>query len=266
MKDYALELVSRKSGFDQKLNAMREYLQAFVLKILSQEGLFRTTAFVGGTALRFLYELPRFSEDLDFSHVKGRALPFEKIMAKLKSELNLSGYTIEIRYRDAKTVQYGFVKFQGLMREAGLSPLPSQVFSIKVERDTKPPPGAQLETRIVNKYFPIAFLSFDVGSLFAGKLHALLNRKYTKGRDFFDIGWYLSRWPRLEPNLILLQNALKQTGWIGVLPARDNWRDLIRSVVARADWKQVRQDVRHFLERPEDIDVFTKEGVLQLLK
>ena len=67
MKDHCLALVAAKSGYNDKLNAMREYLQAYILSFMYEGGVFRHAAFVGGTALRFLHGLPRFSEDLDFS-------------------------------------------------------------------------------------------------------------------------------------------------------------------------------------------------------
>lgn len=266
MKDYCLELASKKTDSSVKLNIMREYLQAYVLKVMSDAGMFRYAAFLGGTALRFLYGLPRFSEDLDFSLVKNEAYNFPVLLKRIKEELLLAGYDISLTYSDDKNVHSAFVRFTGLLYEAGVSPLKSQKFSIKVEIDTNPPKGEVLKTDIVNKYFPIAFLSYDLSSLFAGKLHALLSRKYTKGRDFFDLGWYLSRWKDISPNMALLHNALKQTGWKKEFPTEENWRDFICDVVKMADWKKVAEDVKNFLESPSDMDVFSRENVLKLIK
>lgn len=266
MKDYCLEIAAKQTGTNAKLNIMREYLQAYTLRVMYDEGVFRTTAFLGGTALRFLYNLPRFSEDIDFSSVKSDELNFSNLIKKVKEELILAGYEISINYNDEKTVHNAFIKFEGLMYEAGISPLKSQNFSIKLDVDTNPPEGASLKTNIVNKYFPISFLSYDINSLFAGKLSALLSRKYTKGRDFFDLGWYLSKWKDISPNMILLENALKQTGWKKEFPSRDNWRDFIYKVVKETDWNKVKQDVQNFLENPSDADIFSKENILELLK
>lgn len=266
MKDYLLELVSAKDGYNAKVNTMREYLQAYVLRVMHDEGIFRSTAFLGGTALRFLYDLPRFSEDLDFSSAGKLSFDFSALLKKIISEFAAAGYDALLTYNDQKTVNSAFIKFSGLMFEAGVSPLKSQKFSIKIEIDTKPPEGAMLQTRIVNKYFPISFLSYEVNSLFAGKLHALLSRKYTKGRDYFDLGWYLSKWKGLEPNFKLLDNALKQTGWDKDFPTKDNWRDFIYKIVDDTDWKKVKYDVEPFLERLRDIEIFSKENVLKLIK
>lgn len=266
MKDYCLELTASKTGDNNKLNAMREYLQAYMLNLMYERSLFRNAAFVGGTALRFLHGLPRFSEDLDFSQAGKEKIPFGALMDKVVRELELTGYTVSVNVNKEKTVCSAFVKFEGLMFEAGISPLKSQKFSVKIEIDTNPPQGAVLETQVVNKYFPIAFLSYDLASLFAGKLNALLSRKYTKGRDFFDLGWYLSKWRDLSPNIALLTNGLKQAGWQGKMPSENNWRDLIYEVVKKADWRKVRREVENFLENPSDLNVFSQENTLSLIK
>ena len=265
MKDYLLELVSKQTGFNGKLNIMREYLQTYALRILYEQRVFRSTAFLGGTALRFLYNLPRFSEDLDFSLTKKMEYSFVALAKKLKKEFTLSGYDLSVSYNDKKNVRYAFLRFAGLMYEAGLSPMRTQKFAIKIELDTNPPAGANVKTAITNKFLPISFLSYDLASLFAGKLHALLSRKYTKGRDFFDLGWYLSRWKNISPNFTLLGNALLQTGWKGKMLSKNNWRNFLYKIVERTDWKKVRKDVKNFLENPSDMDIFSQENILKLI-
>jgi len=265
VKEHCLELAAAQKSAPAKYNAMREYLQAYALKIMHGRKAFQSTAFVGGTALRFLYGLPRFSEDLDFSLHEKPGYSFPDLMNIVKQEFILAGYEPHVTYDETKIVQSAFIKFGGLLYEAKLSPMKNQKFSIKIEIDTKPPKGAVLTTQIVNKFFPIAFLSYDLPSLFAGKIHALLTRKYTKGRDFFDIGWYLSRFKTLVPNFRLLHNALTQTGYAKKMPAEKDWRNYLNGVVEKADWKTVHKDVVNFLETPEDMDIFTKENVLRLI-
>ena len=266
MKDYALELAATATSYNAKLNIMREYLQAYILRAMHDAGVFRSTAFVGGTALRFLYRLPRFSEDLDFSQVSPPGCDFSDLCARIKREFQAAGYTVAVTIKEDKVVRHAFVKISELLHDAGLSPLKSQNLSVKIEIDTNPPPGADLKTTTINQYFPLSFLSYEASSLFAGKLHALLSRKYTKGRDFFDLGWYLSRWKDMTPNLTLLENALKQTGWKGPIPTERTWRSMIAQVVAQADWAAVRADVENFLENPGDLAVLSKENVLGLLE
>ena len=265
MKDYTLQLASSRTGYDEKLNCLREYLQAYILRILFDDGFFDYSAFVGGTALRFLYRIPRFSEDLDFSMIGRELYPFESGMLKLKRELNISGYDVTIKYNDSKTVQYAMIGFVGIMFEAGISPQRNQKLSIKIDIDTRPPEGAVPATHISNVHFPLAYVTYDLPSLFTGKLHAILCRSYTKGRDFFDLGWYLSRWPDISPNMEFLRNGLRQTGWKESFPSEDDWRKRLYRVVEAANWEMVRKDVTPFLERPADLSIFTQKNVLQLL-
>jgi len=93
VRDYVLELVAARTGLNAKLNIMREYLQAYILRIMHDEGVFRSTAFLGGTALRFLHKLPRFSEDLDFS-ITGdtQQYTFVDLVAKIKQCLENKKY------------------------------------------------------------------------------------------------------------------------------------------------------------------------------
>ncbi len=266
MKDYVLELAQKQTGFNTKLNIMREYLQIYILRILHDERFLRTIAFLGGTALRFIHGLPRFSEDLDFSLIEGKKYSLIDLIKKVKRELEIAGYSVTTTYNERKVVQYVFFRFEGLMYEAGISPHPQQKISIKLEIDTNPPKGAVLRPYIFNKYFPLAFLSYDLSSLFAGKLSALLTRKYTKGRDFFDIGWCLSRWRDIYPNIELLHNALRQAGWKKEIPGENNWREYLYTAVEKADWEKVRRDVENLLENPLDMNIFTRENVLNLIK
>jgi len=265
VKEYLLNLINDRDANQDKLNIMREYLQAYALRSFQDQGGFKCYAFIGGTSLRFLYDLPRFSEDLDFSQVHHPDSAFEDILKSIKQEFILAGYDVEVKYKD-KVVQSATFKFKELLYEAGLSPLKKQVFSIKMEVDTNPPQGAVLETKIINKFFPIAFLSFDLPSLLAGKMHALLSRTYTKGRDYYDLSWYLSRYKELSPNITLLRNALKQTEWKGETPDINNWRDILCQVIKEVDWSKVVKDVSPFLENQSDMNALTKENVLSLVR
>ena len=76
----------------------------------------------------------------------------------------------------------------------------------------------------------------------------------------------LSKWPGLKPNLLLLNNALTQTGWKGEAPDENNWRDLLYEKTAGTAWEKVRRDVENFLENTSDREIFTKENILGLVK
>lgn len=266
MKDYVLELIDSKEGYNSKLNVLREYLQAYVLRILYEIKFSRNVVFLGGTALRFLYNLPRFSEDLDFSLLTKEKYTFIDTVKKIEQELILAGYNISIAYKDEKTIQYAMIKFRDLMFDAKLSPHKEQIFSIKIEVDINPPKRAKIDTKVINIYFPLSFFTYDLSSLFAGKLHAIFSRKYSKGRDFYDLGWFLSKWKSIVPNIEFLNNALKQTGWIGDYPTKSNWRQLLYNTIEKVEWHKVKKDVERFLERPSDLGIFNKENILKMIQ
>jgi hypothetical protein len=267
VKDYLKQLVEKIPDNNLARCIVREYLQARVLETLQENGAFSTWAFVGGTALRFLYSMPRFSEDLDFSLVKhGDEDKFIELMKKVKDVFELEGYRLTIKANAEKTVKSAFVKYEGLLYEIALSPHRSETISIKVEIDTNPPAGGGLETSIVRRHCLLNLLHYDKSSLLAGKLHALLSRKYVKGRDVYDLMWYLSdrTWP--GPNLILLNNALTQSHWKGSTINADNWRQNIIAALSGYDWRKVIADIRPFVEKQRDLEMLTKEALIKLLR
>ena len=103
----------------------------------------------------------------------------------------------------------------------------------------------------MTRHFTFVICHYDLPSLMAGKLHALLTRGYPKGRDWYDLIWYRSRRPPVEPNGQLLQHALDQTQGAGRYRAAD-WRTLLAARLADLDTRGLARDVRPFLERPED--------------
>jgi len=267
VKDYLKQLIEKIKDNNLARCITREYLQARALESLQDNGAFINWVFVGGTALRFLYSMPRFSEDLDFSLVKaGLEDDFTELMKKIKGTFGAEDYTLTLKAKIEKTVKSAFVKFEGLLFEIGLSPHRSETISIKVELDTNPPSKAIFETSIVRRHCLLNLQHYDKSSLLAGKLHALLSRKYVKGRDNYDLMWYLSdrTWP--EPNIAFLNNALKQTGWNGKKITADNWREVTALKISKYDWDKVITDVRPFIEKQRDIEMLTKETLLQLLK
>lgn len=172
---------------------------------------------------------------------------------------------MEIRANDQKTVHSAFVRFPGLLYELGLSPHPNEVFSIKIEVDTRPPAGAELATTVVRRHLTLHLQHHGPASLLAGKLHAILQRPHPKGRDVYDLIWYLSdpAWP--APNLTMLNNALRQTGWTGGELTEVTWRDAVLDRLQGADWTRIAGDVRPFLEIPSEEDLLTEETVVRVL-
>jgi hypothetical protein len=266
MKAYIEQLLRDAVDPIHGRNLVREYLQARILEGLQNAGAMIHLAFQGGTALRFLYAIPRYSEDLDFALEKpGAGYDFRAYLLAMQDEFVKEGYQIGIKLNDKKTVHSAILRFNSLLYQLDLSPQRDEVLAVKIEVDTRPPAGAGLDTTLIRRHVTLRMQHHDRASQFAGKLHALFQRRYVKGRDLYDLMWYLSDpdWP--EPNLTLLQNALMQTGWEGPTPDERNWRDILCQRLEAIDWKKSASDVRPFLERPHEVALITQENFEKLL-
>jgi predicted nucleotidyltransferase component of viral defense system len=240
-------------------HALKEITQELALNSLYNAGFFKKAAFHGGTCLRILYGLNRFSEDLDFALIKPDPIfDLKTYLTAINTELGAFGYDVKLESRAAeKSVQSAFLKDDSLGRILQVHypkyDGPGRQLKIKFEVDTNPPAGANIETKFHD--FPIYFsmATHDLPSLFAGKSHALLCRPYVKGRDWFDFLWYVSR--KTPPNFLFLTNALNQLGpWkdSGVVVDMAWYKKEMETRIRGIDWAKVREDVQRFL-RPSDV-------------
>ncbi len=158
-----------------------------------------------------------------------------------------------------------FIRFRGLLYELELSPHRDEALAVEIEVDTNPPAGAGLATTVIRRHVPLQLHHHDRASLLASKLHAILHRPYLKRRDLYDLLWYLSDpgWP--SPNLTLLNNALRQTGWRAQLLTEDNWRKTVRRRLQAVAWENVVDDVRPFLDSSGDAGLLTAENLKHVL-
>jgi hypothetical protein len=267
MKERLRELVRGVPG-PRARNLAREFLQAQVLAALQRSGAMVPLAFQGGTALRFLYSLPRYSEDLDFTLERpGPAYELQRLVDAVRAGLRREAYAVELRrVSDRRAVHSAFVTFPGLLHDLGLSGQREEALAVKLEIDTRPPGGAALQTTVVRRHGLLRLQHHDRSSLLAGKLHAVLQRRYAKGRDFYDLIWYLSdrSWP--APNLRLLNNALAQTGWTRGPLDEGTWVEAVRRRLEALDWRTLADDVRPLLERAEDRAFVARDTLMALLE
>jgi hypothetical protein len=266
MKDYLQSLVKQTKTPLEGRNLAREYLQSRILGSLQRSGAMIPLAFHGGTALRFLFSHGRFSEDLDFALEGDRQnYDFRSYLQAIRAELTPEGYQVELKVNDNKTVHSAFVRFPGLLFELGLSPQQSEVLAVKLEVDTNPPQGAGLSTTVVRRFVVLQLHHHDKASLLSGKLHAILQRPYPKGRDIYDLLWYLSdpTWP--QPNLLLLNNALAQTHWAGGTLTEGNWKEQVRQRLEELNWEGILNDVRPFVESGFDLNLLTLANLERVL-
>lgn len=265
MKPYLIHQLEAAASPLTARSLVREYLQARILGALQGSGALAPLAFHGGTALRFLYAIPRYSEDLDFTlECPGPAYDFRAYLQAIQRAFTAEGYAVAIKLNDQKIVHSAFIRFPGLLHELGLSPHADEALAIKLEVDTRPPAGAGLATTVIRRHVTLQLHHHDRASLLAGKLHAVLQREYVKGRDVYDLLWYLSdpTWP--PPNLTLLNNALRQTAWAASSLTADTWRAAVRARVLTFDWARVTADVAPFLEDATAATLLTRENLLRV--
>ncbi len=267
MKAYLQKLCNNTESPLIARHLVREYLQVRILQSLQRAGAMQPLAFHGGTALRFLYNIPRYSEDLDFALERAsEAYNFRTYLRQIERDFSAEAYTLDFKVNDKQVVHKAFVRFRGLLYELGLSGHETEVLAVKLEVDTNPPQGAMVTTTSLHRHVRLNLQHHDRPSLFAGKLHAVLQRVYPKGRDIYDLWWYLSQsdWP--EPNLTQLNEALAQSGWAGPVLNKSNWRNVVRERVEQLDWQEdVSRDIRAFIITSDWEEYLNKDSLIALL-
>jgi len=200
---------------EDELMALKEITQEVALYSLQKAGFFRKACFIGGTSLRILHGVSRFSEDLDFStNTNDSEFDLEYYLGRAMNDMNAFGYDLSINKKDLddKAVKSRFLKDDSIKKVLTFQYKQDsrQKIKIKVEIDTNPPLGANRVVEYIDFPEDFSIASFDLPSLMSGKIHALLCRPYPKGRDWFDFLWYISN--KVSPNLLFIKNALFQLG------------------------------------------------------
>jgi predicted nucleotidyltransferase component of viral defense system len=242
----------------EEINALKEITQEIALMSLSRAGFFKMAEFHGGTALRILYHVQRYSEDLDFALLKPQKnFDLFQYLEHMQADFEAYGYDITISDRKDtdKIVQKQFLKVDSLGKELSLiypKSKSERKIKIKFELDTNPPKGATTELKYLT--FPLAFslLAKDLPSLFAGKCHALLCRPFDKGRDWYDFIWFVSN--KVLINYNLLSRAINQQGpWAGqsIHINREWLLTVLNLKIREVNWTAIVQDVAPLLALKE---------------
>lgn len=239
----------------EEINALKEIYQEIALAGLARSEFFKLAAFQGGTSLRIVHQLKRFSEDLDFVLLKPSAsFQWRSYLNAIDLEFKSFGVHLEIKDRaDAKgAIKTAFLKEDSFAKVLELTyprlPSDEKKLTIKLEIDTNPPEGSKFETFFLIYPYPFSILMQDLPSLFASKCHALLSRKYEKGRDWFDFLWYVSK--KTPLNYTLLKSALYQAGpyQSQEISCDKKWlQNAFERKIESLDWESAKRDVENFL-------------------
>jgi len=254
----------------QSAHALREVMQEIALAGLNRGGFFEKAAFYGGTCLRIFYGLPRFSEDLDFSLLKADpAFRLTPYFAALRQEFAALGFEVEITEKQKTAVTdiaSAFLKKTSSLYDIRING--QRALKIKFEVDTEPPQGFLSEQKLLLQPYSFYVNCFALPDLYAGKMHALLFRKWknrVKGRDWFDFEWYVRRSATL--NLSHFAERARQSGhWHGEALGQEEFLAMLQDRIAALDIDSARSDVLPFVREPAGLAIWSKDYFSQLVQ
>lgn len=273
LKEYA------PTNSQESFDAMREIMQEIALAGLGRAGFFEKAAFYGGTALRIFYGLDRYSEDLDFSLLEQDvSFSLEPYFSAIVSEFASLGMTVSIKEKvkvKQSNVESAFLKSETIWKELVLESIVPQVgvkviphMKIKIEVDKQPPLGFQTEEKLLLRPYSFYVKTFTLESLFAGKMHALLFRKWksrVKGRDWFDLEWYIKRGVALDLKHFLMR-AQDTADWkqqdINVAELMGLLTDKINTVSI----DHIKEDVLRFIPNDSNLLLWSRAYFLDLIQ
>ena len=258
--------------------ALREIMQEIALAGLYRANFFKQAAFYGGTALRIFHGLNRFSEDLDFSLLeKNSAFELAPYLEGVKSEFAALGMQVTFIQKSKaaiSAIDSAFLKSETLWGELlvetnlpqlSLSQKPS--IKIKLEVDTQPPLLFETENKLLIKPFSFYVNCFTLPNLFAGKMHALLFRKWkerVKGRDWYDLDWYIKK--GIPVNLAHLAERARESGdWSEPSLTKEQLHHLLIERIRSLDMNRVKEDVIRFIPNPQELDIWSPNYFEQLI-
>ena len=248
-----------------KQNAIYEIMQQVVLAGLHRGGFFDRAAFYGGTCLRLFHQLPRFSEDMDFSLLApDEHFLFENYFQPIIDEFDNLGRKVEIKKKDKKTfgrVDSAFLKDNTDVYNVAFQT--EKTVKVKIEVDTQPPLKFRTEQKALTLPYTFMVRCFQLSDLFAGKMHALAFRNWktrVKGRDWYDFEWYV-RW-RVPLDFEHLQERIREFN--GVEMTREDFMAILKERLSTTNIEDVKRDVRRFMINPHELDIWSNDYFLQL--
>jgi predicted nucleotidyltransferase component of viral defense system len=256
---------------DQEKDALREIIQEIALLGLWRGKFFEHAAFYGGTALRILYGLDRFSEDLDFTLLApAPGFRISSYCQAVREELTAYGFLVDVEPKDkqsATAVESAFIKADTTVHliKVGSNARATRGERLKVKFETDVDPASGFGTEVKQLFWPQPFsvMTCDLPSLFAGKLHATFCRdrvRNVKGRDFYDLLWYVGR--GVTPNYTYLERKLAQSGhWPSDTPfTADAFKAWAKARLETLDIAAAKADVERFLPNPRVLDGWSQES------
>ena len=258
----------REGGRTETPNVEHEVCQKITLAGLRRGGFFDHAAFYGGTCLRLFHNLPRWSEDMDFSLTEKRNdIHLENYFDAIREEFKLAGFDVTITKKEKKA--FGRVESAFLKENTEAYDIKFQTkksVKVKIELDTDPPLMFATEQKLLIQPYSFMPRCFTLPDLYAGKMHALVYRawqKRVKGRDWFDFEWYVRN--QIPLDFKHLQERIKE--FSGEDVSLEAFLDLLRQRLSTTDIDNVKQDVLPYIDssRQEELAIWSNEYFLQLV-
>lgn len=258
------------SNQEEVKDALREIMQEIALAGLYRAGFFEKAAFYGGTALKIFHGIDRFSEDLDFSLLKSEdSFSLDKYQDAILAEFNALGMRVTIKEKEKKVesnINSAFLKSETMWRELTLEGIVPQSglnqvanIKIKLEVDVMPPLGFETEEKLLLKPFSFYVKCLTLPNLFAGKMHALLFRKLgknVKGRDWYDMEWYIKKGVKLNLNHFLLR-AIDSGDWKKKNINIQEFQEILAEKIDIVEMKYVKDDIKRFIKNQNEIEIWS---------
>jgi predicted nucleotidyltransferase component of viral defense system len=259
--------------------ALREIMQEIALAGLQRSGFFVKAAFYGGTALRIFYGLDRFSEDLDFSLLeKNPDFSLAPYLAGIVTEFSGLGMQVTVKEKiktNTSNIDSAFLKSDTVWKELLLEHIIPQEalgiragIKIKIEVDTNPSLGFETEEHLLIKPFSFYVKCFKQPDLFAGKMHALLFRKWkqrVKGRDWYDMEWYIKKGVKLHLAHFLIR-ARESGDWKENSISEKQFIKLLQNKIETVSFKNIREDIVRFIRYDQMLDIWSRKYFTDLIK
>jgi predicted nucleotidyltransferase component of viral defense system len=246
-------------------NVEQEVMQRIALAGLFRGGFFKHAAFYGGTCLRIFHELPRFSEDMDFTLTeKNPEIHLENYFPFIIEEFRKAGLEVIIQKKEKKI--FGRVESAFLKENTEVYDIKFQTkktIKVKIEMDTDPPLGFDTEQKMLAQPFSFYTRCLTLPYLYAGKMHALVYRAWQrriKGRDWYDFEWYVRHHVPLD--FKHLQERIHE--FSGKTVSKEEFMEMLREKLSNTDINLVKQDVTSFVDDPHELDIWSNDYFLQL--
>jgi predicted nucleotidyltransferase component of viral defense system len=233
---------------------LREELQYLILGIIFTRTKY-PVYFMGGTKLRLSYKINRFSEDIDCTLDKpNQKFPSKALFNAIESAFSekTTGFKLHAKLNTKRNVVKIMLSFAQILSDLQLSPLPDETVKIKIELDINPPSQATYEQKLYHSLQSDYMVNtHDLRTGFAGKLGAVLEREYQKGRDYYDLQWYLQQMPFIPVNLTYFNANAMQQG----KPTFKNVAKLLQAVILKVkqlNLSLMKKDLEHFVLMDRD--------------